>query len=164
MRNKLKNQQGITLMALIITIIVLIIIAGIGIAESLNDNGSVEQSQDAIAKAELSKIQQAVLENYVKYMQTKNIQYLRGEEMSYADAEEAIGQFNGATPKQQSYNTNEALETHYYKINRTHLTEMGLKKITNNDEYLINYATGEVYNLTQKNTIKGEALYIYGTN
>lgn len=168
MKNELKNKKGITLIALILTIIVLIIIAGIGIGESLNNDGSVERSQDAIAKGELAKIQQVVLENYIKYKQTNNVQYLRGEEMTYEEAQEVEEEFKSIDQdnteiklRQYHYETNVDPEDYYYKINKENLMQMGLKKITNNDEYMVNYATGEVFNITQKKTVEGDVLYVY---
>lgn len=42
----LKGQKGITLVALVVTIIVLIILAGVSIALVLGDNGIVEKAKD----------------------------------------------------------------------------------------------------------------------
>ena len=44
MKNKLKNQKGVTLIALVITIIVLIILASVTIGTLLGENGTVENS------------------------------------------------------------------------------------------------------------------------
>ena len=44
---KLKNRKGITLVALVITIIVLLILAGVSINLVLGDNGIVKRAQDA---------------------------------------------------------------------------------------------------------------------
>ncbi len=43
----LKGQKGITLVALVVTIIVLIILAGVSIALVLGDNGIVQKAKDA---------------------------------------------------------------------------------------------------------------------
>lgn len=43
----MKNQKGVTLIALVVTIIVLIIIAGIAIATLLGDNGVITRSKQA---------------------------------------------------------------------------------------------------------------------
>lgn len=43
----LKGQKGITLVALVVTIIVLIILAGVSIALVLGDNGIVSKSKQA---------------------------------------------------------------------------------------------------------------------
>lgn len=42
----LKGQKGITLVALVITIIVLIILAGVSISLVLSDNGIMNRAQD----------------------------------------------------------------------------------------------------------------------
>lgn len=44
----LKGQKGITLVALIITIIVLIILAGVSISIALQDNGIFKKSQNGV--------------------------------------------------------------------------------------------------------------------
>ncbi|MBP3255005.1 MAG: hypothetical protein J6M60_00730 [Clostridia bacterium] len=46
------NNKGITLMALVITIIVMIIIAGVTISVTLGENGLVNKSQSEAAKYE----------------------------------------------------------------------------------------------------------------
>lgn len=43
----LKGQKGITLVALVITIIVLLILAGVTIALTLGDNGLLQRTQEA---------------------------------------------------------------------------------------------------------------------
>ena len=62
---KLKNKQGITLIALVITIIVLLILAGVSIAMLTGENGILSQAQNAREKTnkatEEEKIQMAVL-------------------------------------------------------------------------------------------------------
>ena len=47
MKNKLKERNGITLIALVITIIVLLILAGVSIAMLTGDNGILTQAQNA---------------------------------------------------------------------------------------------------------------------
>ena len=43
----LKGQNGVTLVALVVTIIVLIILAGVSIAMGIGDNGIIPQAQKA---------------------------------------------------------------------------------------------------------------------
>lgn len=45
-----KQEKGVTLVALVITIIVLLILAGVSIAMLTGDNGVLTKSQDAVAK------------------------------------------------------------------------------------------------------------------
>lgn len=47
LRNRLTNKKGITLLSLVITIILLIILAGISISLSLGNNGLFRKSKDA---------------------------------------------------------------------------------------------------------------------
>ena len=47
LKKKLKNKQGITLIALVITIVVLLILAGVSIAMLTGNNGILTQVQNA---------------------------------------------------------------------------------------------------------------------
>ena len=47
MNNNLKNMKGITLIALVITIIVLLILAGVSIAMLTGQNGILTQAQNS---------------------------------------------------------------------------------------------------------------------
>ena len=60
---KIINQKGITLIALVVTIIVLIILAGISINLLLGDNGIIKKAQDAgIAQEKADIIEQIQLQ------------------------------------------------------------------------------------------------------
>ena len=58
-----RKNNGITLIALVITIIVLLIISGISIGGTIKIN---EQAKDSVAISELNMIQHAILERYTK--------------------------------------------------------------------------------------------------
>ena len=47
MKEKLKNERGITLIALVVTIVVLLILAGVSISLILDNNGIIRKSKDA---------------------------------------------------------------------------------------------------------------------
>lgn len=55
---KFKNQKGITLVALVVTIIILIILAGISINLVLGDNGIITIAKKAKENTELAKIEE----------------------------------------------------------------------------------------------------------
>ena len=55
MKTKFKNAKGITLIALVITIIVLLILAGVTIATLTGDNGILTKAQDAKTQTEQAK-------------------------------------------------------------------------------------------------------------
>ena len=60
MNNKEKRQKGITLIALVITIIVLIILAGVSIAMVVGENGIIPQSKNARRETEIADIKEKV--------------------------------------------------------------------------------------------------------
>lgn len=162
----IENNKGITLMALIITIIVLMIITGIGIGASTGMKGNISESKETVATAELSKIQQAVLENYIKYKQLNQERFLYGVKITFAEAKtefENLGLNGNETLKVSSYDGISEADPSlfYYKLDKMHLKEMGLQNINNNNEYIVNYSSGEVFNITQKKTASGNVLYVY---
>ena len=68
----LKNNKGITLIALVITIIVLLILAGVSIAMLTGNNGILTRANDAkndTTKAEVvDKVNMAIQAAYAKYV------------------------------------------------------------------------------------------------
>ncbi len=69
--NKIKNQKGITLVALVVTIIVLVILAGISINLLLGDNGIITIAKKAKENTELTKIEEETELNEL-YTQLEN--------------------------------------------------------------------------------------------
>ena len=153
MKNIIKEKKGITLIALVITIIVLLILAGVSLGELIGKKTSITESKDKTALSELTKIQQAVIEIYLKYTQLGNKMILKGTSMTYADALSEFNQLGSSESlKVQSYDgiseTDPGL--FYYKVGPSNLKEMGLENIHREDEYVVNYSTGEVFNISQK--------------
>ncbi len=70
MKKSTKKQEGITLIALVVTIIVLIILAGVSISMIIGDNGIITLSQNAKKETEITdvkeKLQMEVLDKQVK--------------------------------------------------------------------------------------------------
>lgn len=56
----LKNQKGITLVALVITIIVLLILAGVSISLVVGNNGVLTQASTAVVKTRNAEYKQAI--------------------------------------------------------------------------------------------------------
>ena len=168
MNNKVKSQKGITLIALVITIIVLLILATIGIRELTGNKNDIKQTRNALALAELEKVQQVVLETDLKYKQLGNNSLLIGDEVTYYEAEYELSQINpdevlkgNCNPEIITNPANIKPEDKYYKLNKYNLKTLGMENISNDDEYIVNYSTGEVFNIKQKRTSQGEALYVY---
>ena len=139
MNNMVKSQKGITLIALVITIIVLL-----------------------ISLSELNKVQQVVIETYLKYKQLENESFLIGKKVEGTEYDEVNNALKQASENNYELmlGENGDIEKSYYLLNKGNLEKMGLENIHNNDEYVVNYYTGEVFNYSQRKSSDG-VLYVY---
>lgn len=55
-----KGQKGITLVALVITIIVLLILAGVSISLVVGENGVLNRAQDAVKEQKVAEVKEAI--------------------------------------------------------------------------------------------------------
>ena len=89
MQGKLKNAKGITLVALIITIIILLILAGVTIGLVIGENGLIEKSKQSVNKyndaSEIERINMIVAE-----AQTKGYEQGNNGELTQANLQEAL--------------------------------------------------------------------------
>ena len=142
---KIKNESGITLIALVTTILVILILSAITInlgTQNVAENG------DNRLNAELGIVQHAILERYTKAS-------LTGETLPGTPAtDDQINKMVSVIGSKKDTN-----KENYYVINSTNAGNLGITNIEY--EYIINYITGEVFNLTKETTSTGEALYIY---
>ena len=158
----MKGEKGITLIALVITIIVLLIVSGIAITATTGTKQNISDAKYDLIKAELSEVQHAVLEIYIKYMQTGNSNILAGEKIEYSEAQSELNQLSSTlTLRAENYDNQEKVsaEKYYYKLDTNALEKIGVKK--SQEEYIVNYSTGEVFNCLTKVTGDNEALYVY---
>ena len=83
MKNNFKKNKsrGITLIALVITIIVLLILAGVSIAMLTGENGLLSQAEDAKTETEKSGVEEAVDIAMAEYYTRKNT----GEDITLGD-------------------------------------------------------------------------------
>ena len=58
--NKLKNKKGITLIALVVTVVVLIILAGVSINAVLGDNGIIKKANQAASVTKEAEVKEAI--------------------------------------------------------------------------------------------------------
>ena len=145
----IRKNDGITLIALVITVIMLLIISGISITGTVTDQ---KQAEANVQIAELDIIQHAILERYVKSQLTK--EELPGTIMEITEVTEIVKEINKTTGQNIDLKG-----TEYRKLQKSDLAELGITG--EKDIYIVNYKTGEVINQTQKVTKTGVALYIY---
>lgn len=86
MKEKIKNQKGITLVALAITIIVLLILAGISISILRGNNSIIDQATKAKNVTQIAQIKDQLMENWYEFEKEKS-----GE--IYTDSQTIAGQF-----------------------------------------------------------------------
>ena len=132
------NNKGITLIALVITIIVLLILAGVSIAMLTGQNGILSQAtqaKDDTAKAEVAeRVNMAIQAAYTKYLVAAN-----GTTSTAMPVSNIVEQYN------EEYGTNSAQVG----------TESNTIKVTlNSKEYTVTLKTvGQSYTTT-KDSVK----------
>ena len=96
MKSIIKRNYGITLIALVITIIILIILAGVGINLVFGNNGIIKISEEGRTKHEIAEVTEE-LEMYVSEWVTDNastgislVDFLRNKGLDYEETDEGI--------------------------------------------------------------------------
>lgn len=141
----LKKDNGVTLIALIITIIIILILASITIYSGAN---SIKVAKSNSLQAQLSVVQHAALERYTQYTTSNDVDIIAGTKISNEEAEKVASEL-GVTLKE---------EGEYYRLTPSDLSRIGITEGLE-DTYIVNYQTGEVMNETETKTPLGEALY-----
>ena len=150
-----KDNKGITLTVLVITIIVLSIIAGTLTYSGIN---SINKSRDQVLLAELDEVKHMVGESFIIYNKTKNANYLVGEILSPSEVT-TLQQTLGVTFINNISDTYTENEKAYRRLTPSDLLKIGVED--SEDTYVVNYVTGETINETQLETSEGEKLYTY---
>lgn len=147
---RFKSSNGITMVSLVITIIVLAIITAVGINWGIS---GIKDVKDSKLTSELQIVQHAVLEQYTKYKTTRDTVYLVGNKVTNEEVT-AIANELGITLVSipDTYSNKD-----YYKLDKASLSAIGIEDST--DEYIINYISGEVINITQKKLSNNSPLY-----
>lgn len=142
-----RNNRGITLIALTITIIVLLIIAAVTIG---GGNESIKMSKSNKLLAELDMVQHACLERYAEYKLTKDSRLLVGTSVEYSTALSVASGMGYSLENEGAF----------YELNPTNTGDMeslGLSQVEY--IYIVNYEKGIVMNKTKNETPNGDKLY-----
>ena len=133
------NEKGVTLVALIITIIILLILAGVSITIG---SFSIDNYKNKTLESEIRMVQTAVMSQYEKYIAIKDASLLVGEQCSES------GDINAITKE-------------YNLLEPEDLEKIGMENPK--DTYIVNYKTGEVINKTSTKS-DGTILKLNGTS
>ena len=142
MKQKLKREKGITLVALVITIIVLLILAGVTLAMVMGDSGIFGKANSAKEKTQLSNAEETirleVLENKVK-SETGDAEALTNDKLKEKIAKKLT---------EQGYTVSGSTVTYYED------------KTIDIEDYLDNESTSKVYNIGDSVTIGSEEFFV----
>ena len=157
-RETLENQKGITILALIVTVIILIILAGITISTISGDNGIITNTSKAKFTTEVKDIQEQI--------ELKEIKSNNGKEYQFGSLEEIIGisnEYNNKLciedgklvyiPEKVSENEAKWLEEMDIKAKQNIIpiyTKEQFKKIGSNEEVEIEQLQGEKFVFTKE--------------
>ena len=92
------NQKGITLIALVISIIVLLILAGVSISILTGDNGILQKTGEAKEKTEQAELQE-MIELYISDINIEMINNPKYPDNGAIDLQDLPKEFDGAEPK-----------------------------------------------------------------
>lgn len=138
--DSIKNtQKGITLIALVITIIVLLILSGVSISMLTGDNGIIKQANKAKNEIMISTEKEAITLNIINYKVGENSKYLIGTELYDKTMENAtIWDIIITKNPEFTYGTDWR-----YIGKDIEIEDYGKTKL----EWVVNYETGEVVEL-----------------
>lgn len=151
----IKNNKGITLVALVITIIILLILASITVYMGTD---SIKDSKENILLTEVRMVQHAALERYTQES-LMNSNILPGT--PYSSMDEIKNDITELSSEEKLTNllNNNQTPSDYYYLETADLEEM---QITNTeDSYIINYKLGLAINVTTPKTALGKPVYVY---
>lgn len=179
MKIDFRDSKGITIIALIITIIIMIILATISIKYGFK---SINSTQDSVIESGLETVQQALIQQHTKAntieKNDKDADFSNTSDKYYIgtpqDKDEIKRLLENYGVKSDSnkfnllnfdytkddYNSTKNDDI-YYKLESSDLEKLGIDDAKGR-EYLVNYSTGEVWDLTNIKYNNGNYAYING--
>lgn len=166
-----ENRNGVTLIALTVTIIILFILAGISIQYGVAETKTIKNKK---YESELSIVQEAIMQRYALVRSQHSLGITAAainEDTKYEDDEGRPSGFFGtrlANSNAIAENGFENIEPvitysagaddkkyeeYYYLLDETDLVGLGIKKGKNSGtdrNYIVNYSTGEIFDITNK--------------
>ena len=139
-KKKLKSrkimERGITLIALVVTIVILLILTGVTLNMTLSDNGLFKKAKDAVKSYDTASEMETLNLSIINYNMTNNETDKLGEKLSSMSA--IAGDWKNVTVGENTYK-----EGWYLVEKGDEITGYGEAKYN----WLINYDTGEIIEL-----------------
>ena len=145
---KLK-EKGITLIALVVTIIILLILAGVTLNMALSGDGLLSKAKLAVNKYDVASEQEVLQQQIIEYQMDNSIEKI-GDKLAdkvngVTDSNWKVIQLNNLDKK---YGTN-----YYYVPKGKEIANYGKTKYN----WVVNYETGEVINIEGYTVLDGNA-------
>lgn len=151
----MKSKNGVTMISLMLTLAIMMILTVLGATFGAD---AIKQTKDNKLVSELEMVQHAVLEQYTKYQVVKDVSLLVGNKMTKQEVESIAQNLGiGLAIIPDTYSNKD-----YYKLDKASLLELGINN--SEDEYIVNYVSGEVINITKHTTSDNKVLYVKATN
>jgi type II secretory pathway pseudopilin PulG len=170
----MKKENGITLAALVVTIIVILILASISINYGYD---SINEGKNNILVSELQMVEQAVAEQYIQAIELKLDETLYTNESNkpsiyvgtlihFDDLEtykpEGITYISADLKTERISEDKIAYSEFYYLLTSDDLENLKIESNGGGEyTYVVNYSTGEVYNYTKKKTSGSDSEVLY---
>ena len=128
-----RNERGITLIALVVTIVVLLILAGVSISMLVGENGIITRAKESSKKTEVSNEQEQV---EISYTAVKTGKW--GEEITPEDIQKELEKLVGKNKTETTENGNGTINVEFLDTkNNYNINEEG--KVTQVDKDAISY-------------------------
>ena len=155
----MKKQTGITLIALVVTIIILIILAGVSINLLVGDNGIITMAKTAKVKTEFAAIEEEV-KTYILGQELYNVSNIMEKYPLTIDESGNYKTLKNTLTQEEINNLDEDLRVKLYQLE---------KQVSNNADFTINDTTYEIFYRLDENKIKSaknykDKLYFFITN
>ena len=151
---KLSSNKGITLTALVITIILLLILVSIVVYNSLDGlRSNIDNANKNKLLSEIQMVQNIALQQYNTFLTTKDTSLLVGDSATGLESSTSLF-FDLCTQLDIT------LDSDYYLLEKNDLAGLGISNAE--DQYIVNYVTGEVMNYTTPFTYDSEPVYLEG--
>ena len=143
----MKNEKGVTLMALMVTVIVLFILSGIALNYSVSNQ---KDFKDNKLEIELLTVRQAVAEQYEKAKALNRLEKKTDDEIWVGTRVSDISKVERPDGKDFLLSKFEYPEDYYYRLTKKkgEFEKLGISNVSNT--YIVNYKTKEVYNETRQ--------------
>lgn len=156
---KIKNENGITFIILVVTIIVLMILLSVSVDFGIN---SLDSTRDKKLQAELEIVQQICISEYTKAKQLGFLEDTTTVPANFIGTKVEVSNLPELSDGWVLNSEPTEAYKNYFRLTPEDLEQLNI--LNSEYTYIVNYYTGEVYNETKENSSEDVPLYIKSVN